>query len=114
MALFIVGNLVGQLGHEGWPFGTRADKSHLSAQDVPKLRNLVHADLANYPAHSGHPIVVLAGPDGPVLFVVDSHPAKLCQDKRPSLLSNSLLLIEDRTTRFEFNEDRCQYHDRKR
>src|SRR5690242_16336517 len=114
MSLFVVGNLLGQLGYEVWPFWTRADKSHLSAQDIPKLRDFVNPNLADYPSHSRRPIVVFASPNRPVLLGVDSHRTKLCQNKRLSIFSYSLLPVEDGATRFELNENRGKYHDRER
>src|ERR1051326_898246 len=114
MSLFIVGNLLGQLRYEVWPFGTGADKRHFSAQNVPKLRDLINADLPDDPSDSRHPLVALAGPDRSVLFCVNSHRAKLCQHKRLSVFTNALLLIKDRPTRFQLDENRGNYHDGKR
>src|SRR5215468_6807254 len=113
MTLFIVGNLLGQLGDEVWPFWTGADKSHLPAQDIPKLWDFINANLADYSSDSRRAIVVLAGPHRPVFFSIDSHRTKLRQDKRLSILSYSLLLVENGATRFELNENRGKYHDRK-
>src|SRR5688500_19778759 len=46
MALFVVRNLLGELGHKVRALRPRADETHFAAQDVPELRNLVDARFA--------------------------------------------------------------------
>src|SRR6185369_7677033 len=111
MSLFVKRNLLGQLGHEMWTLRTWANETHLALQDVPELRDLVHAYLANDASDARRARVTLAGPNWSILFGVDSHRAKLCQHKRAAVLSYSVLFIEDWTTRFEFDQDSRQQND---
>src|SRR6266536_942455 len=62
MTLFVIGNLLSKLGHKVGAFGTGADEVHLTTKYVPKLGDLVDANLADNASHSGSPIITLDGP----------------------------------------------------
>src|ERR1051326_4310547 len=100
MALFVIGDLFRQLRNEMRPLGSRADEIHLALEDVPELRNLVDANLANDAAHARRAIVAFRRPDRSFLLGVDAHRAKLRQDKRAAVLADAFLFVKDWTTRF--------------
>src|SRR5258705_13882711 len=108
MSLFVVGDFFRQLGHKVRPFGSWAHKAHFSPQNIPKLGNLINANLAYDPANPRSSVVSLAGPHWPGLFRVHSHRAKLRQHKWPPVLTYSLLPVEDWTTRIKFDKNRSQ------
>src|SRR5689334_18392241 len=103
MALFVIGNLFSQLRDEVRPLGTRTDEVHLAFQDVPELRDLVDANLADDAADAGRAVVAFRGPHRTFLLGVHAHRAKLSQDKRPAVSADALLLVKDWSTRFEFD-----------
>src|SRR5690349_22125059 len=104
MSLLVKRNLLGELGHEVRPFRTWSNEAHLASQDVPELRNLVDANFANDLADARRARVAFAGPNRTIRFGVDSHGAKLRQDKRAAILSDSFLLVENWATRLEFDQ----------
>src|SRR5687768_12459510 len=114
MALFVVRNLLGELGHKVRALRPRADETHFAAQDVPELRNLVDARFAQDATDARRAIVAFTGPHRTVRFRVYSHRTKLEQGKRPAVLADSLLLVKDWTTRVELDENRSQNRDRQR
>src|SRR6185369_17313134 len=96
MPLFVERNLFGQLGHEMRTFRTWANEAHLALQNVPELRNLVHANLANDAAHARRAGIAFLRPYGSILLGIDSHGPELCQHKRATVLSDSVLRVKDR------------------
>src|SRR5689334_2660469 len=114
MALFVIGDLFSQLRYEMRPLGSRADKIHLALENVPKLRDLVDANFANDAAHARRAIVAFLRPNRSFFLGVNAHRAKLRQDKRATVFTDAFLLVENWTTRFEFDENRRQDDDRQR
>src|SRR5215213_30103 len=76
VSLLVERDLFGELRHEMRALGPWANEAHLAFQDVPELRNLIDADLANDAADARRARVALAGPNRTVLLGVDSHRAK--------------------------------------
>src|ERR1700760_1730898 len=70
-------NLLREPGGELGALGARADEAHLTAKDVPELRDLVDACLAQEAAEAGNARVVFGGPAGALGFGVDEHGAEL-------------------------------------
>src|ERR1044071_4329846 len=103
MSLLVKRNLLGQLGHEMRTLRTWTNEAHLTLQDVPELRDLVHAYLANDATNARRARVFLAGPNWSILFGVNSHRAKLCQHKRVAVLTYSFLFVENCSTRFQLD-----------
>ena len=66
VSLFVISNLLGKLRDKVRALGTRTDEIHVAAQDVPELRNLVDANLANDPADTSgmrsSPLLAQTGP----------------------------------------------------
>src|SRR5689334_6012997 len=110
MALFVIGDLFSQLRDEMRPPRSRADETHLALEDVPELRNLIDANLANDAADARRAVVAFRRPDRSFLLGVDAHRAKLRQDKRASVFTDAFLFVKDRTTRFKFDEN-CRHDD---
>ena len=79
--------------------GPWANETHLAPQNVPELGNLIDANLANDASHARGARVAFAGPNRTVFFSVDSHRAKLRQNKRASVFPDSFLLVKNRATR---------------
>src|SRR4029434_9998609 len=77
VSLLVIINLLRQLRDKVRALRTRADEIHIAAQDAPKLRNLVDANLAYDPADTSHAIVTATGPNGSVFFGIDAHRTKL-------------------------------------
>src|SRR5437764_12708075 len=63
VALLVERNLLRQLLDEERAFRTRPDEAHVAADDVPQLRQLVEAGLADEAADAGDAVVAVAGPD---------------------------------------------------
>src|SRR5688572_6556223 len=103
-----------ELGHEVRTLGTRTDETHLAAQDVPELRNLVDANLAYDATDARRAVVAFAGPHRTVCFSVSSHRTKLDQRERPPVLAHAILLVKDWTTGVELDQNRGHDHDRQR
>src|ERR1700752_716062 len=114
MPLFVIRDFFGQLRDEVWTLRARADKVHLAFQDVPELRNLVDANLASDAAEAGGAMVAFSRPEWSFLFRVNSHRAKLRQGERAAVFAAAFLLVKDRTTRFEFDQNRGDDDDRQR
>src|SRR6185369_4186718 len=98
MPLLVKRNLLGQLGHEMRALRPWANEAHLAFQDVPELWNLVDANLPYDESHARCARVAFAGPNRAVLFGVNSHRAEFCEHKRAPVLTDSFLLVKDRTT----------------
>src|SRR5688572_20534185 len=98
MTLFVIGNLVSQLGHKMRAFRTRSYEVHFTSQDVPKLRDLIDADLSNDPAQARNPVIVFASPHRTCFLRVHSHGTKLHESERTAVFANPLLPVENRTT----------------
>src|SRR5919106_1044971 len=114
MALFVIRNLLGQLRHEVRALGTWSDEVHVAFEDVPELRNLVYANLADDAADASGAVVTLRSPDRALFFCIDVHRTKLHQHKRPPILANAFLLVKNRATRLELDEYRGHDDDRQR
>ena len=64
MALGIIRNGRGQLGHKVRTFRTRPDKAHIAAQYIQDLREFIDAEFPNDRADPGDPRITLCGPAG--------------------------------------------------
>src|SRR5690349_9806963 len=95
MSLFVKRNLLGELGHEVRAFRTWSDKAHLASQDVPELRYLVDANLADDAPHARRARIAFTRPNRTTLFRVHAHRSKLGQHKRAAVLPDAFLFVED-------------------
>src|SRR6185436_13898151 len=114
MPLLVVRDFLRQLSDEVGAFRTRPHKSHLSTQDVPKLRNLIDAHFANDPTHARGSIIIFARPNGASLLRIDTHRAKLQKHKRLPIVTHSLLAIEHGTARVQLDQEGSKQSYRKR
>src|SRR5262245_55957607 len=114
MALLVIRNLFGQLRDEVRPLRTWSNEIHLAFQDVPELRDLVDANLANDAANARGAVVTFRRPDRSFLFRIDSHRAKLRQYERSAVSADTFLFVKHRSVRFEFDEDCGNGNDRQR
>src|ERR1039458_3701331 len=75
-----------------WPFRTRPDQTHLSANHIKKLGQFVETELAQHAAQRGAPGIVLGRPDG-VAFGGDAaiHSAELQQSEMLPMPADSFL-----------------------
>src|SRR5712691_3104079 len=105
MSLFVIRNFLRQLRHEMRALRTRADKAHVAAQDVPELRDLVHANLAYEATHARHAIVFCLRPDGAVFLGVAAHRTKLHQREHAAVAAHALLSVKDWSARIEFDQN---------
>src|SRR5258705_12011859 len=103
MSLFVVGNLLRKLGDKVRSFGTRVDKAHFAAQDIPKLWNLIYANLAYDAADAGGSIVALAGPYWSGLFSIGSHRTKFYEHEVAPVPADPFLPVKHRTKRIKFD-----------
>src|SRR5215217_8705753 len=67
MSLLVKRDLFGQLSHEMRTLGPWANEAHLAFQDMPELRNLIDASLANNASDACRARVAFSGPDRAVL-----------------------------------------------
>src|SRR5262245_37449703 len=111
MSLFVKRDLLGQLGHEVRAFRTWSNKAHLAFQDVPELRYLINANLANDAPHARRAGIAFTGPNRTILFGVNSHRSKLCQHKRAAVLADAFLLVEDGPARLQFDQHSREQND---
>src|SRR5215475_15890188 len=77
MALGVIRDALFELLDELRAFRARPDQTHLAAQYVEKLRDLIDAKLADDPPDSRRPRVVHARPDRALGFGVGPHRAEL-------------------------------------
>src|SRR6476660_5208194 len=96
MSLFVIRNLIRKLRDKVWAFRSRTNETHLTAQNIPKLRYLIDSNLANDAPNARGSIVTFACPYRSRFFSVNSHGAKLHQNKCMTVLAHSFLLIENR------------------
>src|SRR5215204_934337 len=61
MSLLVKRDLLRELSYEMRALGPWPNEAHLTLQDVPELWDLIHADLAYYPADASGARVALAG-----------------------------------------------------
>ncbi len=99
MPQVIVGNLLRKPLHKFRALRARTDKSHVSAEYVPELRNLIEASLAHESAERGDANVVLGRPHGSVCLSIHSHRAKFVNGKRTALAPDTYLSKKDRPRR---------------
>src|SRR5258706_10100097 len=92
MPLGIVIELIGEHGYEVRPFGTRANPTHLTTENIPDLGNLVEPRLAQETADPSDSGVILGGPlgTGQGLCVV-AHGAEFHQLEAFAPKANALL-----------------------
>src|SRR5690349_19907762 len=97
MALFVIGDLFSQLRDEMRPLGSRADEIHLALENVPELRDLVDANHANDTADARPAIIAFLRPNQSFFLDVNAHRAEFGQDKRATVFTDAMLLVERRT-----------------
>lgn len=86
--------------------GTRADKGHLPAEDVPKLGKLVEVVLTKELADLGHAFVLAAGiQGGTCLFGIELHAAELVDVERATETADALLLENGGTAVFALDSN---------
>src|SRR6201996_2401049 len=107
-------NLLREPGGELGALGARADEAHLTAKNVPELRNLVDACLAQKAAEAGNARVVFGGPAGALGFGVDEHGAELVDLEVFILVSDARLREEDGTFRRELDREGDEGEERKK
>src|SRR6266536_3165768 len=90
------------------------DKIHFTAQDIPELRYLINANLANNAADSGNSFIRFVCPYWSGLLSIKFHRAKLGKNEGASVFADTFLLVKNRSTRIDFNQNRRQHHERQR
>lgn len=86
--------------------GTRADKGHLPAEDVPKLGKLVEVVLTQELADLGHAFVLAARiQGGTCLFGIELHAAELVDVERTAETADALLLENGGTAVFALDSN---------
>ena len=97
VAHIIVCMFLAKLARELRPFGTRANQTHLAAQDVPQLRQFIEPVSTQVEADSRTSRIARNGPyRSEMLFSVFMHGTKLDNRELFSAESNPDLPIEDR------------------
>src|SRR6185503_3628439 len=103
-----------QQGNEVASLGARAHEAHLSAKDVPELRDLIEVSRAQDPPDRRRPRIAVGGPHGPrALLGIDRHGSKFIDLKWLPASAEPLLSIEDRAAPFQFDDQRDDGNDRK-
>ena len=94
---------------------SRADKGHVSPEDVPKLGQLVHRRLAKHPAYRGHAWVVFFCLHGIFRAIrVRDHRSKLEAPEMLAALTHPFLGEENRTAIPELDRERDEYAEGRR
>src|SRR6266480_37650 len=91
---------------------TRANEVHVTAQDVPKLGNLIDSSLANNASDPSSAIIAFDSPYWTILFGVNTHRTKLYQDKVATVFAHALLPIKHRAVRVQLDQNCCQDKER--
>src|SRR5204863_715630 len=112
VTLLVVIDFLSELRDEVGTLRPGPNKVHVPAEDVPELRNLVDANLANDATHTRHAIIAIARPNGSVLLSVNAHRAKLHHRKSASVFADALLLVKHWPVRIDLDQNGCDYHDR--
>src|SRR3984957_7954027 len=76
--------------------GPRSNQTHVAAQYVDQLRQLIEFVLAQEPPEPGHPGVAPLGEAGPVFLCVDRHGSELENGKEDTIASDALLTEDHR------------------
>ena len=104
-----------QLVDEERALRARPDKAHVATQHVEKLGQFVDAQATNDVADACDAVVVGAGPARlAVLFSIGVHAAELGNAEGAAVLAHPLLAVEHRARAFEFDEQCCDQHQRRR
>src|SRR5687767_7265944 len=114
MSLFVKRNFFRKLGDEVRSLRSWSNEAHLAFQNIPELRNLIHANLSDDASDASGARVALSRPNWSVLFCVSSHRTKLCKHKGATVLSDSFLLVKNRSARLQLDEYGGHDHDRQR
>src|SRR5215510_2696839 len=113
MTLGVIGDLLLELFDEDRSLRPRPDQTHLTANDVDQLRQLIDPQFANPPADARHARIALDGPNRAVRFGVYAHRTKLDDPKYGVMESDPLLQVKDGAARIEFDGQRSQQHQRR-
>src|SRR5208337_677727 len=98
------GNLCPELFHQLDPLRTRAHEAHITPEDTPELRELVHRGGPQDSSHLRYPGVVCSGGYcAPLLVGVRDHGAELQARKDPPVFAHALLPIKDRAAVVELH-----------
>src|SRR5213596_762094 len=96
VAEHVPGHPAAELLDEARALGARADEAHLTAQDVPELRQLVQAEAPEERPEPRAPRVVRPRPDGAGLALgVHAHRAELEHLEGAPVQPHPLLAVED-------------------
>src|SRR5262249_14982242 len=115
MPLGVELNLLAQLLDEERAFGARADETHLAAQNIDELWDLVNAGFADESADAGDARVATLRPLRlAVFFGVLPHRAGLDDLEDAPIFADPLLHVKDRARRFQLDRDRCENRYRQR
>src|SRR5687768_13272928 len=109
VTLSVEGDLVRQLLHEGGPLRSRSDETHVPAQDIPQLRDLIQARLAHEAPNGRNPRIVVAGTPYRTRprFGISTHGSELVNREAGAVQPHALLVVEDGIERrIEFHEQR--------
>ena len=104
--------LFGEPGDEFGSLRPGADEAHVAAQNVPQLRYLIDAALAQKHADPGDSRIVLGGPLGATGFGVGEHGAELDHLEIASAHPYPGLAKKDRPLRRELNRQHHQREER--
>src|SRR5215469_3601454 len=94
-----IGNFIAEPLHELRTFRAWTNKSHVSAKDIPKLRNLIQARLAHKLSNPCNARIMFGGPHCAIYFGVLAHCTELIDGKGASSQANPLLLKKYRAGR---------------
>ncbi len=114
MANHVVGNFAFELPDVKRALGARPDDAHIAAQNVPKLRQLVQAPIAQEAAQRRDARIVAHAQPGLLveLFRAGGHRAKFQHAERPAIGADPFLLEKDRAARGELDAERDQQQKR--
>ena len=94
---------------------SRADKGHVSPEDVPKLGQLIHRRLAKHLAYRGHARVMFFCLHGIFCAIrVRDHRSELEAPEMLAALAHPFLGEENRTAIPELDRERDEYADGRR
>ena len=85
-------------------FRARSDETHFAFNDVPELRNFVHANFANNASDTRRAVVVVRRPDRlAVGFGINFHRAKLDDFDDSAVFPDALLFVKNLAFGIEFD-----------
>src|SRR5690606_7566633 len=107
MPAIVEWNLPREFLHEIRALGPRAYKAHVPLQNIPELRHLVQARLAQPPSERRVARIIDLRPDRPGLRLrVFVHRAKFVHREELSVLADAPLTVNGRSRRSQTNRQR--------